>query len=46
MTILTILGVWFIGLAAFVALKVRQPKWQHPSPPAAEPAPARWSDAA
>lgn len=47
MTILTILVVWFLGLAAFVALKARQPKWQHPSPPrVADVAPGRLTDAA
>ena len=32
-TVLMILGVWFTLLAAYVALKARQPKLVYPTPP-------------
>ena len=32
-TVLLILGVWFALLAAYVALKARQPKLVYPTPP-------------
>jgi hypothetical protein len=33
MVVLMVLGMWFLGLAAFVVLKCRRPKWNYPRPP-------------
>jgi hypothetical protein len=33
MVVLMVLATWFLGLAAFVVLKARQPKWEYPQPP-------------
>jgi hypothetical protein len=46
MTLLTMLLVWFLGLAVFVVLKARRPKWDYPAPPTGEVAAEKLSDAA
>ena len=37
MVVLMVLALWFLGLAAFVVLKGRQPKWEYPRPSVSEP---------
>jgi hypothetical protein len=47
MVVLMFLAMWFLGLAAFVVLKGRRPKWDYPRPPLEEPATwERFADAA
>ena len=33
MAVLFVLAVWWGGLALFVLLKTRQPRWEYPRPP-------------
>ncbi len=47
MVVLMVLVTWFLGLAAFVVLKARQPKWECPRPPLDQhPTWERFADAA
>ncbi len=40
---MVVLAAWLLGLAGFVVLKARQPRWEYPSPPPVEERPA-WRD--
>ena len=48
MTVLVLIAVWWAGLACFVLLKARQPRWEYPSPPkhARRPDELSWPQAA